>query len=75
VRAAIALQQPPRVLQHLFYFIANEKKSCNKINAAIKPNKTFYFIARETTFFESRLHTFASPVKLWQYSAKQINAK
>jgi len=27
MRAAIALQEPDRLLQHLFYFIANETKA------------------------------------------------
>jgi len=49
MRSAIVLQEYAR-LQHLVYAIAHEKrpaKSCNRINAAIKSNKTcilFYFI-------------------------------
>jgi len=35
VRAAIALQKPARLLQHLFYFIAHETKIAIR-NAAIK---------------------------------------
>jgi len=41
VLAAIAVQEPTRLLQQLFYFIAHKNQTCNKINVAIKQlNKT-----------------------------------
>ena len=44
VRAAIALQEPTRLLERLFYFIAHETRDATEVNAAMKYNKTFILL-------------------------------
>ena len=50
--AAIALQEPARLLQHLFYYIFF---SCNKMKSAIKQDKAFILLQRLFYFIVPKL--------------------
>jgi len=62
-RAAVALQEPAKLLHHLFYFIAHETRAViNKCCSKMKQN--IYFVAVFILFYCTSNHALIPSLKI-----------